>query len=130
MTSTERTLRKVLLFSVLAGIGWWIHEKKLTVQGVVDDITRPLLGSNPATREPEQKRIVGEASQVLTIGEDKPVGAVRQGMSETQVRRLLGYPDEVQTIADDVNLQTRWTYRSAHRVIVFNNHRVSSIAAR
>ena len=130
MTSTERTLRKVLLLSGLAGIGWWIHEKKLTVQGVVDDLTRPLLGSNTAAREPERKRIVGEASQVLTIGDDKPVGAVRQGMSETEVRRLLGDPDEVHTTVDDVNLQTRWTYRGAHRVVVFNNHRVASIAAR
>jgi hypothetical protein len=129
LTSTERTLRKVLLLSVLAAVGWWIHEKKLTVQEVVDNLTRPLLGSNPATREPEQKRIAGEASQVLTIPEDKPVGAVRQGMSETEVRRLLGDPDDVQTIVDDV-LQTRWTYRGAHRVIVFHNHRVVSMAVR
>ena len=130
MTGTGRTLRKVLLLCVLAAIGWWIHEKKPTVQGVVDDLTRPLLGSNTAAREPEQKRIAGEASQVLTIGEDKPIGAVRQGMSETEVRRLLGDPDDVHTIVDDVNLQTRWTYRSAHRVVVFNNHRVVSIAVR
>ena len=129
MTSTERTLRKVLLLSVLAAAGWWVHEKKLTVQQVVDDLTRPLLGSNPASQEPEQKRIAGEASQVLTIPEDKPVGAVRLGMSETEVRRLLGGPDDVQTIVEDV-LQTRWTYRAAQRVIVFNNHRVVSIAVR
>ena len=65
MTGTERTLRKVLMLSVLAAIGWWIHEKKPTVQGVVDDLTRPLLGSRNEVREPEQKRIAGEASQVL-----------------------------------------------------------------
>lgn len=128
MTSTERTLRKVLMLSVFAAIGWWIHEKG--VQNVVDDLTRPLLGSRTEIREPEQKRIAGEASQVLTIGEDKPVGAVRQGMSETEVRRLLGDPDDVHTIVDDAGLQTRWTYRGAHRVVVFNNHRVVSIAAR
>jgi hypothetical protein len=118
------------MLTVLAAIGWWIHEKKPTVQGVVDDLTRPLLGSRTEVREPEQKRIVGQASQVLTIAEDKPIGAVRQGMSETEVRRLLGDPDDVHTIVEDVNLQTRWTYRSAHRVVVFNDHRVVSIAVR
>jgi hypothetical protein len=130
LTGTERTLRKVLMLSVLAAIGWWIHEKKPTVQGVVDDLTRPLLGSRNEVREPEQKRIAGEASQVLTIEEDKPIGAVRQGMSETQVRRLLGDPDDVHTIVDDGSLQARWTYRRTHRVVVFNDHRVVSIAAR
>ena len=130
MTSTERTLRKVLMLSVFAAIGWWIHEKKPTVQGVVDDLVRPLLGSRAEVREPEQKRIAPEASQVLTLGEDKPIGAVRQGMSETEVRRLLGDPDDVHTIVEDANLQTRWTYRGAHRVVVFSNHRVSSIAVR
>jgi hypothetical protein len=118
------------MLSVLAAIGWWIHEKKPTVQGVVDGLTRPLLGSRTEVREPEQKRIAGEASQVLTIEEDKPIGAVRQGMSETEVRRLLGDPDDVHTVVDDGNLQARWTYRSAHRVVVFNDHRVVSIAAR
>jgi hypothetical protein len=131
MTSSARTVRRILMLAVLAAIGWWIHEKKPTVQGVVDDLTRPLLGSRAAVRESEQKRVVSEASQVLTIGEEKkPVGSIREGMSESEVRRLLGDPDEIQTIVDDSDVRLRWTYRSVHRVIVFERHRVVSIAVR
>ena len=131
MTSRSRTLRRILTVAVLAALGWWIHEKKPTVQGVVDDLTRPLLGSRVAVRESEQKRVVGEASQVLTIGgADKPIGSIREGMSESDVRRLLGDPDEIQTIVDDSEVKVRWTYRSVHRVVVFDRHRVVSIAIR
>lgn len=131
MTSTQRTVRRVLTLAVLAAIGWWIHEKKPTLQGVVDDLTRPLLGSRAAVRGSEQKRVLGEASQVLTLGEEKkPIGSIREGMSDSEVRRLLGDPDEIQTIVEDSDVRLRWTYRSIHRVIVFERHRVVSIAVR
>ena len=130
MTSRSRTLRRILTLALLAALGWWIHEKKPTVQGVVDDLTRPLLGSQAVVRESEHKRVVGEASQVLTVGEDKPIGSIQQGMTETDVRRLLGDPDEVQTIVDGDDVKLRWTYRGVHRVVVFDRHRVVSIAIR
>jgi hypothetical protein len=130
LSSTGSTVRRILLLAVLAALGWWIHEKRPTVSGIVDDLTRPLLGSRAAVRESEQKRVVGETSQVLTIDEDKAVGSIREGMSESEVRRLLGDPDEVQTIVDGSDYRPRWTYRSAHRVVVFDHHRVVSIAVR
>jgi hypothetical protein len=130
LTSTGRTVRRILTLGVLAALGWWIHEKKPTLSGIVDDLTRPLLGSRAAVNESEQKRVVGEASQILTIGEERPVGSVREGMTESEVRRLLGDPDEIQTIVDDSEVRVRWTYRSVHRVVVFDRHRVVSIAIR
>jgi hypothetical protein len=130
LTSTSRTVRRVLALGVLAALGWWIHEKKPTISGIVDDLTRPLLGSRAAVRESEQKRIVGEASQVLTIGEERPIGFIREGMSNPEVRRLLGDPDEIQTLVDGSEVRVRWTYRSLHRVVVFDRHRVVSIAVR
>jgi hypothetical protein len=130
LTGSGRTLRRILALGVLAALGWWIHEKKPTLSGIVDDLTRPLLGSRAAVNESEQKRVVGEASQVLTIGEGKPIGSVREGMTESEVRRLLGDPDEIQTLVDDTDVRVRWTYRSVHRVVVFDRHRVVSIAIR
>jgi hypothetical protein len=130
LTSRGRTLRRILALVVLAALGWWIHETKPTVAGIVDDLTRPLLGSRAAVRESEQKRVVGEASHVLTIGEEKPIGSVREGMSDSEVRRLLGDPDEIQTIVDGSDVRVRWTYRAVHRVVVFDRHRVVSIAIR
>jgi hypothetical protein len=130
MSGRGRTVRRVLALAILAALGWWIHEKRPTVSGLVDDLTRPLLGSRAAVRESEQKRVVGEASQILTLGEEKPIGFVREGMTDSEVRRLLGDPDEIQTIVDDQDVRVRWTYRSVHRVVVFDRHRVVSIAVR
>jgi hypothetical protein len=130
MTARGRTVRRVLTLAVLAALGWWIHEKRPTVSEVVDGITRPLLGSPAAVQGSEQKRVVAEASQVIALGEEKPVGQVREGMKDSEVRRLLGDPDEVQTIVDGDYVRVRWTYRSVHRVVVFDRHRVVSIAVR
>ena len=130
MTRSGRTVRRILALGVLAALGWWIHEKKPTLSGIVDDLTRPLLGSRAVVNESEQKRVVGEASQVLTIGDEKPIGSVRVGMTESEVRRLLGDPDEIQTIVEDADVRARWTYRSVHRVVVFDRNRVVSIAIR
>jgi hypothetical protein len=130
LRSQGRTVRRILALGVLAALGWWIHEKKPTLSGIVDDLTRPLLGSRTAVRQSEQKRVVGEASQILTIGEDRPIGSIREGMSDSEVRRLLGEPDEIQTLVDDSEVRVRWTYRSLRRVVVFDRHRVVSIAVR
>jgi hypothetical protein len=130
MTGRGRTVRRVLALAILAALGWWIHERRPTVSELVDDLTRPLYGSRAAVRESEQKRVVGEASQILTLHEEKPIGLVREGMRDSEVRRLLGDPDEIQTIVDDQDVRVRWTYRSAHRVVVFDRRRVVSIAIR
>ena len=65
MTSTQRTVRRALALAVLAAIGWWIHEKKPTVQGVVDDLTRPLLGSRAAVRESELELFAERSEDLL-----------------------------------------------------------------
>jgi hypothetical protein len=130
MSSRGRTVRRVLALAILAALGWWIHKTRPTVSELVDDLTRPLLGSRAAVRESEQKRIVGEASQIITLGEEKPIGHVREGMTDLEVRRLLGDPDEVQNIVDGEFVRVRWTYRSVHRVVVFDRRRVVSIAVR
>ena len=127
---TGRHVRGFLTLALLAALGWWIHEKKPTVSGLVDDLTRPLLGSPAAVKESEQKRVVGEASQLVTFDGEKAFGFVREGMTDSEVRRLLGDPDEIQTVVEDPDVRVRWTYRSLHRVVVFDRHRVVSIAIR
>ncbi len=124
-----RSVRRLLLLAALGGIGWWIHEKRPTVSGLVDDLTRPLMGSRAVVKESEQKRVVSEASQVVFHDEEKPVAVLREGMSDLEVRALLGDPDE---ILPDGNraLRLRWVYRKVDRVVVFERHRVVSIAVR
>ena len=124
-----RNVRRLLLLAALGGIGWWINEKRPTVSGLVDDLTRPLMGSRAVVKESEQKRVVAEASQVVLHDEEKPVAALREGMSDLEVRALLGDPDEILPDGDSA-LRLRWVYRKVDRVLVFDHHRLVSIAVR
>jgi hypothetical protein len=124
-------VRGLLILAALVGIGWWIYEKRPTVPGIVDSLTRPLLGSRAAVKESEHKRVVGEASQVITIDQEKPVGAIHEGMSESEVRQLLGDPGEIEAVLEDRGPRVRWVYRNLNRVVVFDERRrVVSIAVR
>ncbi len=123
-------VRRFLLLAALGGIAWWIYEKRPTLSELVDDVTRPLLGSRAAVKESEHERVVGEASQVVLADEEKAVGALHEGMTDLDVRRLLGDPDEIQPVEQDGSVRLRWIYRKIDRVIVFDRHRVASIAIR
>jgi hypothetical protein len=127
---SARRLRSLLYLAVLAGIGWWLYNTRPTVSGLVDDLTRPLLGSRAAVKEAEHKRFVAEASQVGAIDREKPVEALRAGMSEWEVRDLIGEPDEVEKLDDEATYRVRWVYRDLRRNVVFERRRVVSIAVR
>jgi hypothetical protein len=125
-----RGIRSFLLLAGIVGLGYWIHERHPTFSGIIDDLTRPVLGSRAAVSESERKRVVGEASQIVAVGEEKPVGALYVGMSEDDVRNLMGDPDRIEPLEDERGDRVRWTYRVENRVILFRNHRVVSIAVR
>ena len=123
--------RGVLLLVGLMGLGWWIHEKRPTFSGFIDDLTRPLFGGRAALKQSEHKRIVGDASQVITIDDQKPLAALHEGMTDSEVRRLLGEPDAIEVLDDVRGDSLRWTYkRGINRVVYFQRNRVVSIAIR
>lgn len=125
-----RRVRGILYLVVLAGIGWWIYDRRPTVTGLVDELTRPLLGSRTAAKEAEHKRVVHQASQVVTLDPEKQVEELRTGMTDLQVRELLGEPDEVERLDDEATYRVRWVYRDLRRNVVFERRRVVSIAIR
>ena len=124
-------LRGVLILVVLMGLGWWIHEKRPSFSGFIDDLTRPLFGGRAALKQSEYKRVVGDASQVITIDDQKPLAALHEGMTDSEVRRLLGEPDKIEVLDDERGDSLRWTYkRGINRVVYFQRNRVVSIAIR
>ena len=123
-------VRSLLILAAIVALGWWIHEKRPTVSGLIDDLTRPLFGSRVAVKESEQKRVVGDASQVVSVGVEQPVGAIHEGMTDSEVRRLLGDPDSIEPVEDERGDRVRWTYRAAKRVVTLQRRRVVSIAIR
>ena len=125
-----RRVRGILDLVVLAGIGWWVYDRRPTVSGLVDELTRPLLGSRTAVKEAEHQRVVHEASQVINLDAEKQVEELRAGMSDLQVRELLGEPDEVEKLDDEATYRVRWVYRDLRRNVVFESRRVVSIAIR
>jgi hypothetical protein len=123
--------RGIAILAILAGVGWWVHEKKPTIDGIIDDLTQPFSGSRAALKESEHKRIVGDASQIVTIDDQKPLASLHEGMTDTDVRKLLGEPDSIELGDDERGDSVRWIYRGAvNRVVLFQRNRVVSIAVR
>lgn len=130
MRMNGRRVRGILSLLALAGLGWWIYVKRPTVSGLVDVLTRPLLGSRAAVKEAEHKRVVQEASQVVSLDQEKPVDALRPGMTEREVRDLIGEPDDLERLDDEATYRVRWIYKDLRRSVVFERRRVVSIAIR
>jgi hypothetical protein len=123
-------VRRFLFLAALVALGWWIYERRPTVAGFVDDLTRPLMGSRAAVKTSERKRVVADASQVVTLDQDRRVETLREGMSDWDVRALLGDPDAIEPVEDDPGDRVRWVYRTARRVVLLQRGRVVSVAIR
>ena len=121
-------LRNLLILVVLAGVGYWYYKDRPTLSEFVDDLTRPLMGSRAAVKESEHSRVVGDAATVIAVQSDEPVSALRVGMTMAEVRELLGNPDKSETINSREPVRVRWTFRTARRILIFEDGQVASIA--
>ena len=61
--------------------------------------------------------------------EEKPVEALHEGMTDLEVRGLLGDPDEILPDRDNP-LRLKWVYKKIDRIVVIEHYRVVSIAIR
>jgi hypothetical protein len=123
-----RRIRNLLLFLLVVAAGYWYYRDRPTMSEFVDDLTRPLFGSNAAVKESERKRVISDAQAVISQQTDENVATLRLGMSMADVRDLLGNPDEMENLPGREPARVRWLYRMAKRVLVFENGRVASIA--
>ena len=125
--------RLLLLLIVAGAIAWWFTHGKPSFQQVVDDITRPLFGSPAVVQESERNRVEGQAvAAVADQVAEPPMETLRVGLSFREVRALLGEPNEIETppLQKGKPETVRWTYKSAHRFLVFEDGRLVSIAIR
>ena len=123
-----RRIRNLVLLALVAGLAWWVYRDRPTVGGVVDKLTRPLLGSRAAVKSSERNRVVGDATTAISEQVELPVGSVREGMWGREVRELLGRPDKTESEMRERVTRTTWTYTQAKRVIVLEDDRVVSIS--
>jgi hypothetical protein len=96
--------------------------------GIVEDLTRPLFHSKAVVKESEYNRVVSEAAPAISHSEEVALGALHENMRDSEVRDLIGYPDEMQHFKEDGKDRTRWIYRRLGRTLVLEENRVISIA--
>jgi hypothetical protein len=128
----SRRFRNLLLLAAAAGLAYWIYRDRPTLRGLVDGVTAPLFESRAAVKESEHKRVEAEVAPAIGGNQDVAFGTLRERMTMTEVRDLLGRPDLVEEVRLPKKKKTliRWTYRRAGRVLDFDDGRVVSIAVR
>lgn len=125
---SSRRVRRLILLALAVGIGYWIYKDRPTLSGLVESVTRPILGSKAAVDTSERNRLVGDATTAISDQTDAMVAALHEGMSTSDVREILGEPDKVERQTVDGVEQERWSYAKVRRVLVARRGRVVSIS--
>jgi hypothetical protein len=123
-----RRIRNLLLLALLGAAGYWYYRERPTLSELVDDITRPLLGSKAAVTESERKRVISDAASAIGQQTGENLVMLHENLSMSEVRDLLGEPDRTEMVSPRDPVRVRWTYRVVQRVVLFENGRVVSIA--
>lgn len=120
------SVRRPGCWLILAGLAaaFWLYEGRPSASQMIGTLVRPLTQSRSAVREAEHKRVVARASSEV----ERPLRSIRIGMSEKEVRRLLGDPANVQSFREGETPRVRWRYPAIRRVLVFEAGRLISIS--
>jgi hypothetical protein len=122
--------RGFLILALLAGAVYWYVQKRPTVAGFVEGLTRPIAGSKAAVKESERNRVIQTAVPAMQGDVEVPVGAIHEKMTYQEVRSLLGDPERIEEYVEEGRPRKRWHYIRAKRLVVFEEGRVLSIAVR
>ncbi|HYR46315.1 MAG TPA: hypothetical protein VER78_04855 [Thermoanaerobaculia bacterium] len=123
-------LRTLLFLAAAGGLAYWILHDRPSVVGLVESVTRPLMGSKAAVKESEHNRVVSDSIPLDSENEEIPVGTLREKMTFEEVRGILGPPDSIEQLPRQGRARVRWIYRRARRTLLFEDGRVVSIAIR
>jgi len=125
-----RRVRGLLILALLAGAVYWYVQKRPTVAGFVEGLTRPIAGSKAAVKESERNRVIETAAPAVQEDVEVPVGAIHEKMTYQEVRHLLGDPERIEEYVEKGRPRTSWHYIRVKRLVVFEEGRVVSIAVR
>ena len=123
-----RQLRKLLLFIGVGAVAVWLYKTRPTVSGFIDGITGPLFKSNAVVKESEYNRVVAEAAPAISQSEEVALGMLHKGMTDTEVRDLIGRADQIDPVSENGVERIRWTYKRLGRTLLFEERRVVSIS--
>ncbi len=127
---SSRLVRRLILLALAGGIGYWIYKDRPTISGLVDSVSRPIMGSKAAVDTSERNRVVGDATTEISDQTDRIVAALHEGMTTSDVLEILGNPDKVEPETVDGVEQQRWNYAKVRRVLVVRKGRVVSISVK
>lgn len=122
-----RGLRNPLLLGLVVFVAYSWYKKRPTVSGVVDSITQPIMESKAAVKESERNRVMATAVPSLQEQVEAPVGTIRERMTYSEVRALLGSPERIEEVHEEGRIRVRWIYERVRRMVVFDDGRVLSI---
>ena len=122
-----RRFRRLLLWVLIGAAAYWVYRTRPTMSGIVEDLTRPLFHSKAVVKESEYNRVVSEAAPAISHSEEVALGMLRENMKDSEVRDLIGYPDEIQAFKEKGVERFRWIYRRLGRTVILEERRVVSI---
>ncbi len=106
---------RLIALLVLAAAAIWIWRNPGELKKLAPGNAAP----SPKASEPQPNSQLNEAAREA---EKSSGGGVTENMTPEQVRGLLGSPDEVESYTSDAGKPgEKWTYRQAHRMVVFEN---------
>lgn len=115
--------RLILLIIVLA-VGYWLYKNSaselLRPQSGDPSVTAPLGRARAAAKKPDDRQA---ATDLLDReSSSREPGRVHENMTPSEIRALLGPPDEVKPgYSDSGSPRETWIYRSVGKKVVFEN---------
>jgi len=106
---------RLIAIVILLAAGLWVWKNRSDVEKVL-----------PAgSRDPQKSRASSSDSQLTEAAreaEKSSATGVTDNMTPDQVRGVLGSPDEVESFTTESGKPgEKWTYRQAHRMVIFES---------
>src|SRR5688572_21576036 len=117
--------RLVLLVVVLA-VGYWLYKNSadnlLAPKSGDPSVTAPIGRARAAAEKAESRQAEIDRLGRETAAEPREAGRVHENMTPSEVRSLLGAPDEITSSTTELGAAREiWIYRSVGKRVVFEN---------